>query len=114
MFDAVGEALAEHGDNDKVLETFKTKIDVHNNLITDDARRHAQADFLRDNGSIFIRVECADKVRKDRCSRSEWTDAHISDTELQYEKCDYTIHNGGNLAYLKELVDKVCDQIFGD
>ena len=113
MFDAVGEALAEHGTNDKVLEVFESKINSCKNLITDDARRTTQAKFLRDNGSIFIKVGCSDKMRKDRCSPGEWTEKHVSDVELKDYECDYYIHNANGLDWLRERVKEVCDEIFG-
>ena len=112
LFDAIGEALAEHGDNDKVQEVFENKINLNNDLIIDDARRLTQARFLEKYDTAFIRVVSNTDTRKIRCAEGEWTDNHVSDIELNSYPEDYIINNDGTLEELKAAVKDVCKKIF--
>ncbi|NVM34025.1 MAG: hypothetical protein HWN81_00415 [Candidatus Lokiarchaeota archaeon] len=113
LFDAIGEVLAEHGKGDKVNQYFVDQLlHTRGNIIVDDCRRISQTDFLKWDGTITIRVNSDNTTRKERCAPGEWTDNHISDTELDRYPVDFNIKNDGSLENLKSAVKDVCKNIF--
>jgi dephospho-CoA kinase len=112
MFDAMGEVLSDHGDEDKLLRYLKEMHDLNSDYIIDDARRTKQADFLKNDGAIFIRIEATDKIRKERClDAGEWTEGHISDTELDEYRHDYLVLNTFTKNELREDIKEILDSI---
>lgn len=73
-----------------------------NNIIIPDVRFKNEYEFVKRNHGIMIRVNS---------SRTDNTDTHISETELDTFKFDYTIDNSGTLIELNEQVEHVATKI---
>lgn len=97
LLEGIGEALNDkypHGD--KIVELYKEELDRRDSesVIADDMRRTTQADFLKGQGFILVRLECPDNIRKKRCLPGEWSEGAITDVELDgYQGFDHVIKN---------------------
>lgn len=107
LLEGIGEALNEDYPNgDKIIELYRAGFDVQEHIIVEDCRRKTQADFFtKEQPSILIRVTASDTIRKARCKPGEWSEGHITDTELDDYPVDFEIENNGDS--LQELTEKV-------
>jgi len=106
LLEGIGEALNEdYPGGDKIVELYKQDFSPDENIFVEDCRRQTQADFFKEQGSIFVRVTAVEAVRKSRCKPGEWAEGHVSDTELDDFPADFTItNNGKSLDDLKQDV----------
>lgn len=105
LLEGMGEAMNEdYPGGDLIVQFYKEKFNPSENIIVEDCRRLTQAKFLRDNGAFFVRIKCSDEIRKERCLYGEWTEGHVTDTELDDYPCHANIDNTLTLDYLKTQV----------
>jgi len=103
LLEGIGGALNDDYPNgDKIVELYDKDFDLDEHIIVEDCRRITQADYFRDKGAYLIKVVASATVRKSRCKSGEWSEGHITDTELDDYPVDFEIVNDGNdLAVLK-------------
>jgi len=75
-------------------------------LVIDDCRYQNEADFIRDNGGIIIRVE------RDEVTNSE--DLHPSEQEMLNIPVDYVLKNNGDIADLVDNINVLMEQLKGE
>lgn len=108
LLEGMGEALNDkYPKGDKIVELYVQQLEKYPGepIINDDIRRTTQADYLKSQGFIIVRVDCPDALRRERCKEGEWSEGAITDTELDtYEHFDYKIENTGKI---EDLYNKV-------
>jgi len=88
---SIGEALNEDYPNgDKYIELYDASFDVNEHIIVEDCRRLTQANYFRSKGAVLVRVNADTEIRRARCKPGEWSEGHITDTELDNYSVDFT------------------------
>ncbi len=108
LLEGMGEALTtDYPQGDLLLELYKKDFNPSEHIIIDDCRRRTQADFFMMNGAFFVRIECPDDVRRSRCKVGEWSEGHVTDTELDNYYSHEYLDNSGSKEDLLESVQKI-------
>jgi len=106
LLEGIGGALNDdYPGGDKIVELYDKAFDPDQDIIVEDCRRIAQADYFRNKGAYLIKIVASATVRKLRCKPGEWSEGHITDTELDNYHVDFeVINNGDDLKALKSLI----------
>jgi len=106
LLEGIGGALNDDYPNgDKIIELYDKNFDPDENIIVEDCRRITQADYFRDKGAYLIKIVASATVRKSRCKPGEWSEGHITDTELDDYLVDFEVVNDGvELEVLKSKI----------
>jgi len=109
FMEGVGEALNDDYPNgDKIIELYAPDFNTEENIYVEDCRRLTQANFFANQTTgttLFVRVNATDEIRKARCLPGEWSEGHVTDTELDNYPADFEIDNNGNdLDALKQTI----------
>lgn len=96
LMEGIGEALNDDYPNgDKIIELYSELFDPNKDSIIEDCRRLTQTTFFEKHNAIFIRIHTDTEVRKARCKPGEWSEGHITDTELDNYPVHAQVENNG-------------------
>jgi len=97
LLEGIGEAFNEDYPNgDKIVEIYSKNFNPKENIIVEDCRRLTQTDFFTKHRACFIRIQADDLVRKSRCAPGEWSEGHVTDTELDDFVPHFIVDNNHN------------------
>jgi len=113
LMEGIGEALNEdYPGGDKILELYEEGYDVEQPIIVEDCRRLTQANYFAEKDAIFIRIHADKEVRKARCKPGEWSEGHITDTELDgYPQNFWVDNNSNDIGHLTNQLKKIVSEI---
>lgn len=113
LMEGIGEALNEDYPNgDKIIELYEESFDKYQDIIVEDCRRLTQTAFFeKQDDVLFIKIKCDDEIRKLRCLPGEWSEGHVTDTELDNYNAFATIMNeGDNVEELRDSIQLVLEK----
>jgi len=98
-----------------VDEEYRSHIKYNKleNFIITDLRQENEYEWCKKHGFIFIKIDCDEKIRKERAIKSGEECLLNADAEKYTDKLafDYLIKNNGSLKELKEAVKEIYNEI---
>lgn len=109
MLQVIGtDVMRDNFDKDVWIKALLSSIDENKNYIISDLRFKNEADILKKEGFVLIRVNRTDNTVSTSRNRE-----HSSETDLDdYTQFDYVINNDGSLEDLRFKVKEILSDLF--